>query len=377
MSSTPADSPSTGSAPALLLVDDRRENLVALEAALQPLGHPLLSATSGEEALRFLLHEDVAVIVLDVQMPGMDGFTVAEHIKQRERTKDIPIIFLTAISREEHHRMRGFEAGAVEYLFKPVEAELLRAKVSVFIELRMQNRLLEEQAATLARQSAELERSNADLEQFAYIASHDLQEPLRVVTGFVELLRAKLGDDLDDEARDWITRITRSAQGMTDLISGLLTYARTGAQPRAAEQVDLDAALKDVVAMLALDPGRVRGPELGAAMGSAEAVTTVLRNLLANAAKHSAATEPIEVASRPTGRWVTVSVTDRGHGVPEEELERVFGMFERLEGDPYPGTGLGLAVCRRLVERFGGQIWMENNVDKGVTVRFTLPAVAS
>ena len=361
--------------PALLLVDDRKENLVALEAALQPLGHPLLQATSGEQALRYLLSEEVAVIILDVQMPGMDGFTTAEHIKDRERTRDIPIIFLTAISREEHHRMRGFEAGAVEYLFKPVEAELLRAKVNVFIELRMKNRMLEEQADMLARQSAELERSNADLEQFAYIASHDLQEPLRVVTGFVELLADKLDDHLDDEARDWVSRINRSAGGMTDLIAGLLTYARTGAQNKPAEPVDLDATVTDVVETLGLDAPRVRAEALGWAMASREAIGTVLRNLLANAVKFSDVADSITVTSRAAGSTVTVSVEDRGRGVPDEELERIFGMFERLEDDPYPGTGLGLAVCRRIVERFGGHIWMENNVDKGVTVRFTLPAV--
>jgi len=365
----------TAELPALLLVDDRRENLVALEAALEPLGHPILTATSGEQALRFLLSEDVAVIVLDVQMPTMDGFATAEHIKQRERTREIPIIFLTAISREEHHRMQGFEAGAVEYLFKPVAPDLLRAKVGVFVELRMKNRLLAEQAEVLARQAGELERSNADLEQFAYIASHDLQEPLRVITGFVELLTERLDAHLDDEARDWVARINRSAQGVTDLVSGLLTYARSGAQRREPEIVELDGVVKDAMHRLALDPGWVKIGDLGSVMGTPETLTTVVTNLLANAVKFSDGAPDIEVTAERKDGVVAVAVRDRGRGVPDSELQRLFGMFERLEGDPYPGTGLGLAVCRRIVERFGGQIWMENNVDKGVTVRFTVPAV--
>ena len=119
----------------ILMVDDRPDNLLALEAILQPLGYRLVQAHSGEEALRRLLHEDFAVILLDVQMPGMDGFETATHIKSRDRTRHVPIIFLTAISREVHHQLRGYDAGAVDYLAKPFEPSVLRAKVAVFVEL--------------------------------------------------------------------------------------------------------------------------------------------------------------------------------------------------------------------------------------------------
>ena len=139
----------------ILLVDDRPENLVALEAVLGALDQTLVRANSGEEALKALLTDDFAVILLDVQMPGLDGFETAAHIKRRERTKDIPIIFLTAVSNGPHHTFRGYAAGAVDYLAKPFDPWILRAKVSVFVELHRKNLLLKEQSALLAGRLAD------------------------------------------------------------------------------------------------------------------------------------------------------------------------------------------------------------------------------
>jgi CheY-like chemotaxis protein len=135
----------------ILLVDDRQENLLALEAILSSLDQTLVRAQSGADALKALLNDDFALILLDVQMPGMDGFETASHIKRRERTKDVPIIFLTAIDKEPHHAFRGYAAGAVDYLSKPFDPWVLRAKVSVFVELDMKNRQLREQAELLSR----------------------------------------------------------------------------------------------------------------------------------------------------------------------------------------------------------------------------------
>ncbi|HUP69340.1 MAG TPA: ATP-binding protein [Acidimicrobiales bacterium] len=366
--------------PALLLVDDRPENLLALEAVLEPLGQRMVRANSGKEALRHLLADDIAVIVLDVQMPGIDGFETAERIKQRDRTRDIPIIFLTAISHGLDNRLRGYGTGAVDYIFKPVEPEVLRAKVAVFLELYLKTRTLQEQRRQLALQKAELERSNQDLEQFAYIASHDLQDPLRVISGFIELLGDRF-DDKDSQAGEWMARITSTAARMSELICDLLAYARAGVGPAPLEPVELDAALHLALQNLSraaqVRPVDLRSEPLGQAMGNLGDMTQVFQNLVGNAVKfHEADVVPVvEVGAQRQDGMVTVSVTDEGPGVPQDQLERVFQVFERVEGEPYPGTGLGLAVCRKVVERAGGRIWMENNEGSGVTVRFSLPAV--
>ena len=367
--------------PALLLVDDIEENLLAVEAVLAPLGHRLLRASSGEEALRHLLTDDIGVIVLDVQMPGLDGFETARHIKDRDRTRDIPIVFLTALGSDLERRLQGYDAGAVDYLAKPVEPDVLRAKVRVFLELHLASQELKVQGELLALRTAELERSNADLEQFSYVASHDLQEPLRVIAGYLELLTDSLDGQLDDEARSWIDSASASAARMSSMIKDLLTFARAGTGGGEREVVDLDQAvaraIESVGASVRESGGEVKSARsLGRVSAVRLDVERVLQNLIANALKYRGDAVPVvSVDARRDGDDVEVSVCDNGRGVPAIDLERVFGRFERVEGEPYPGTGLGLAVCRRLVERGGGRIWMTRNAPApGVTVHFTLPA---
>ena len=366
--------------PALLVVDDIEENLLAVEAVLRPLGHRMLRASSGEEALRHLLTDEIGVIVLDVMMPGLDGFETARHIKDRDRTRDIPIVFLTALGGEVEHRLRGYDAGAVDYLAKPVDPEILRAKVRVFLDLHLANNALREQGEELAKRTRELERSNADLEQFSYVASHDLQEPLRVIGGYLELLTDHIGAG-DEEAQAWLGRATENVTRMHALLTDLLTYARAGAGQHPTVDVDLDAAMavasESVSAAVRANGGRIEAkPGLGTVRAVALDVERVLQNLVANALKYRSDDAPVVVVdSRRIGDQIELTVCDNGRGVPEEDLERVFGRFERVAGDPYPGTGLGLAICKRLVEHHGGRIWMSTNEPaSGVTVHVTLPA---
>lgn len=359
--------------PAILLVDDRPENLTAMEAALEPLGFRIHTALSGEDALRKLLVEEYALVVLDVQMPGIDGFETAKAIKGRDRTKNIPVLFLTAISREEEHRLAGYQSGGVDYLFKPIAPDLLRAKVSVFAQLHLKQRELE-------RKTAELERSNRDLEQFSYVASHDLQEPLRVVNGYLEMIEEHLGPSLDDDLRRWIDKAKATTETMATLVSDLLAYARAGAETPPATTVELRAAIDSALAQLSVamaDRGAtidVASPLPPVAAVERE-VVQVVQNIVANALKHAATAPHVTItASRSDRGMVELVVADNGPGVPEADRERIFGMFERVEGSPYPGTGLGLAICRRLVERRGGRIWLSANPGGGAAVHMTWPA---
>jgi signal transduction histidine kinase len=364
----------------ILLVDDRPENLLALEAVLEPLGQRLVRAGSGEDALKHLLTEDFALILLDVQMPGLDGFDTATHIKSREKTRDIPIIFITAINREPHHAMRGYDTGAVDYIAKPFEPWLLQAKVRAFLELH-------EKSALLKRQARELARSNAELEEFAYVASHDLQEPLQLVSGFLELLVDRHGEELSGDARDIVRRASTALGRMDALIHDLLRYAQVGSgATRAQQPVELRVVVDGVVAQLA-----AAIDEAGASVevgdqptvdGNPTLLAQLFQNLLSNALKFRRRDVPLEVvvsAERSSdvddrATWI-VSVQDNGVGVAPERADKVFAMFERLHSaDEVPGTGIGLAIARKIVERHGGRIWVEASPGGGATLAFTLPS---
>jgi CheY-like chemotaxis protein len=211
-STTGASGVAGGGKARILLVDDRSENLLALEAILSSLDQSLVRATSGEEALKALLSEDFAVILLDVQMPGMDGFETASHIKRRERTRDIPIIFLTAINREPQHAFRGYSAGAVDYLAKPFDPWVLRAKVAVFVELYLKNRQLREQAELLRGQLAEPARN---------AIGADLLERLRSVEDQLELVASQAKVTVDPTMSDHVAELADRVARLRDGIEAL------------------------------------------------------------------------------------------------------------------------------------------------------------
>jgi two-component system sensor histidine kinase/response regulator len=359
----------------LLLVDDQEANLSALEAVLEPFGENLVKARSGREALERLLQHDFAVVLLDVQMPGMSGFDIAALVRARDRTRHTPILFLTAISQTDQDVRRGYELGAVDYVFKPIAPEILRAKVAVFVELH--RRRHQEVAAR-----EELARSNRDLEEFAHVVAHDLQAPLRSVTGHLDLL-AKRAVGLDEKARHHVDAAVADADRMKQQIRDLLAYAR--ARNREAEPRPTDAAvvLREVVGRLRVPIEEARaevthGP-LPVLLVDPTELSQVLQNLVENAVKfHGPVAPKVRVEAERTGDHWRFSVADNGIGIAAKDSERIFGVFQRLHTrEEFPGTGIGLALCRRLVEHRGGRIWVESKNGAGSTFHFTLPAVAA
>jgi two-component system, sensor histidine kinase and response regulator len=379
--------------PRVLLVDDRPDNLLALTAVLEPLGADLVTAHSGEEALRHLLGEEFAVIVLDVQMPVLDGFETARLIKQRERTRHIPIVFLTAISGEPEHYLRGYEVGAVDYVYKPFAPEILRAKVRVFIELWQRGAVIERQRAelearladldraneALARQALELERSNAALERFAEVAAHELRQPLHNVAGFQDLLLDRHREALGDQAAELAERAAAGVDEARSLIGALLDYAKAGSQPLRQERVSLAEALDEArreVAGLREQGATVVSGALPVVRGDRRMLVRLLANLLDNAVKFRSEEPPrVRVrAERAGGAWKVV-LRDNGIGIDPSDVPRLFTVFARLHAKgERPGHGVGLAVCRRIVERHGGTIGCDPAPGGGTAIWFTLPA---
>jgi two-component system, sensor histidine kinase and response regulator len=379
----------------ILLVDDRPENLLALEAVLADLGQNLVKADSGRQALRCVLEQDFAVILLDVQMPGMDGFETAAMIRERERSMQTPIVFLTATSNSDAHVFKGYAAGAVDYLSKPFVPEILRSKVMVFVELHRKTMLLEaanQRLITaheelgkvnhaLKRRTLALEAANKELEAFSYSVSHDLRTPVRHIDGFAELLEKHGYERLDDEGRRYLKKISRSAKQMGMLIDDLLAFSRMGRAELHRTTVNLGRLVKDVVRDLQQDTdGRNIAWTIGSLpeiKGDPAMLRQVLINLIANAVKYTRPREQarIEIGCDTGAQNETVIfVRDNGVGFDMQHAGKLFGVFQRLHSaKQFEGTGIGLANAYRIIARHGGHTWGEGKVNEGATFYFSLP----
>jgi signal transduction histidine kinase len=392
----------------ILLVDDQPENLLSAGAVLESLGQEVVLAESGREALRHLLDHDFAVILLDVMMPEMDGFETAELVRQRERSRLTPIIFLTALGRSEEHMRRGYDLGAVDYMTKPFVPEILRSKVSVFVELHRKSVLLEQQSELLARRNAELqeaiERSsqaeeeikalnrhlerrldeldqvNRELEAFSYSVSHDLRGPLSRIAGFSKALLELHAGQLNDEGRVFLHRIDNSSRRMCELVEDLLNFSRLTRVEMNATDVDLSEVTASLAGELqARDPDRVVefdiAPDVSAFCDPA-LMRAAIANLLENSWKFTRkhATARIEFGELAGPEGSVYFLRDDGAGFAMTEAPRLFSPFQRLhKASEFEGTGIGLAMVERIVRRHGGRIWAEGEIERGAAFYFTLP----
>jgi len=359
--------------PNILVVDDRKENLLATEKILKYLDATLFKASSGNEALSLMLRHSFAVVLLDVQMPEMDGFETARLMQEHENMRGTPIIFITAISKEERYATQAAEIGAVDYIFKPINPEILKSKIKVYLDLYRQREHILALNETLTQ-------SNEELERFAYICSHDLQEPVRIMKSYAELLKQRYLAMLDEKGCKYLEFIHTHARHMEQMVHDILAFSRVGREEIRLEPVDSGAVTQAVLAEFEMQIRQKRARiclgEMPPLMASPTVLRVLLQNLVGNALKFHDGKQSPEIqiqAEAKDGMW-EFSVKDNGIGIEEEHADKVFAIFQRIHlQEDYPGMGIGLSTCRKLIELCGGRIWFDSAPQKGTCFYFTLP----
>jgi signal transduction histidine kinase len=370
----------------LLLVDDRKENLLSLEVILANRDYVFVRANSGKEALKILMKErDFAIILLDVQMPVMDGFETAELIRSSETLRNIPIIFLTASLNTPEHIFKGYQSGAVDYMLKPLSSEILQAKVAVFAdlhkktkELKIQSKNLKMLNSELEKRSSELSRINQELEKFAYVASHDMQEPLRTITSYIQLLENKLNPVLDEESKEFMGFVVNASLRMRSIIVDLLEYSRINKADKNFDRVDCSDVLRSVTDNLQKtiqdNKAKIDFNALPVLNANYNQMVQLFQNLIGNAIKFKGAEDPVvRISFKELEGHYLFTVEDNGMGIEQKYANKIFEVFQRLHtSDQYPGTGIGLAICMKIVEIHDGRIWMTSELGQGTRFYFTI-----
>lgn len=349
----------------LLLVDDLEENLLSLEALLKRDDVTLLKTRSGDEALELLLRQDVALALLDVQMPGMNGFELAEFMRGNERTRHIPIIFLTAGTTDAQRRFRGYEAGAVDFIQKPIEADILRSKVNIFLELYRQRQQLAAQRDELAVASEALKNADRRKDEFIAVLAHELRNPLASVHAGVNLLNRKAGTPQAETIQRTVERqifhlarlvddlldVSRISQGKIVLKKERLDLASILSLAIEGSQAHIDAAGHRFTTSLPDEPVWLEA--------DLTRMAQVVSNLLNNAAKYTPANGDIRLSAIDLGDVVEIAVSDNGLGIPLDMQKRIFDIFAQVDDhrdQTGGGLGIGLSLVQQLVGLHSGSI---------------------
>jgi len=416
-----ADLPLRKSDAKILVVDDRADNLMSIEVILEKDKYTIVKANSGKAALKVLLNDhDFSLILMDVQMPELNGYETATIIYERDKLRNIPIIFITANNYDEDFMFRGYRMGGVDYIYKPINPELLRAKVAVFVELYSKNQQLmlqekkllaaneflqkeieerkvsEERVKHLNEQlvakNESLKQMNEELDQFAYMASHDLQEPLRKIQVFSDkILR---NNNFDPDSEKYFGKIINSSKRMQNLINNLLDFSRHTVSSNDFKKTSLNELVKNVLTELDVEieksNARINYENLPVVSAVPGLMQQLFYNLFSNAIKFRkpAVDLVIDVKAEKMNpldlskftkysqgkNFYKITVQDNGIGFDDKYAEDIFRVFKRLHSyQEFEGTGVGLSICKKIVEKHNGFIKAESKIDNGSTFIIGLP----
>lgn len=399
----------------ILIVDDKKENILPLKKILELHSLSVDSAESGEEALKKILKTNYSLIIMDVQMPGMDGFEVVETLAGSNRTKDIPVIFLSAVNKQKKFISKGYESGGVDYITKPVDSDLLILKVKTFLKLFEQKQELKnirdilskeieirkeaeenlerkvaERTRELLEKNKELEFSNHELQQFTWVVSHDLKEPLRKIEIFTKIIKEKYLID-EEKATDYANRTIGSAGRMAKLINDLMDYSRLSSSVL-PEKINLSDIVQEVLSDLEylIDEKKatIKTNNFPEIIGVPTQLRQVFQNLIGNALKFSKTdelpvieitseiieTKDFESKANSNGNFCRIEVKDNGIGFDEKYLDKIFVIFQSLnDRAAYEGTGIGLAIAKKIIEKHNGLITAESQIGIGSSFIIVLP----
>ncbi|MHA4895203.1 sensor histidine kinase [Pedobacter sp. PWIIR3] len=353
----------------ILLVDDHEENLISLQAILKAPGRQFLKARSGNEALKLVLkYEDIGLIMLDVQMPDMDGFEVASVLKSNIRTKEISIIFVTAINKELQYVLKGYEGGAVDYLQKPLDMKLIQSRVKVFQDLYEQRQEL--------KKTIELKAViNDQLERFMFMVAHDLKSPLAGVVGLLQLMKDDERITSQEDLNEYTGLMLNASNNLIDMIGSILAYSRQNSKNQVVEEIDVHVMLREMSRLL-FPPSHIKiilATRLPVIVTNKPKLQQVFQNLLSNSIKYmDKENGEISIGHEDDGDFVKFYVKDNGSGIPEENRKRIFNLFET--GDQASArdssTGIGLNIMKMHVAEQGGKITVESTPGEGSTFYF-------
>ncbi|MGF9693815.1 response regulator [Rhizobium sp. 0TCS1.26] len=370
-----------------LLVDDLEENLLSLEALLRRDDLKLLKARSGDQALELLLEHDVALALIDVQMPGLNGFELAELLRGNERTRRVPIIFVTAGSTDSKRRFQGYEAGAVDFIQKPIEADILRSKADVFFELYRQRQQIAAQRDELQLQAEALKDADRRKDEFLATLAHELRNPLAPLRNGLDILRRSPDGENASDIREMMDRqlvhlvrliddlldVSRVSQGKIELRKEPIMLADVIRSAVEASRPSIDSAGHSLTVDVADDQLYVDGDQVR--------LSQAISNLLNNAAKYTPPKGRINLAVNLQGETAVIAVSDNGFGIPPDMQSKVFHLFTQIDDHlqkAQGGLGIGLALVKQLIELHGGTVTAYSaGQGRGSTFTIRLPVIAS